>query len=142
MSKIQRELEALLAKKLVDRDELLAEMRAVRSAVKKDNPKQNKWLTTIVNRIDELDKFISQKENQIQAIKQRKQLAENNLRRKQDAKRKILMGAMVEHLMKTNKVSKEFVMDELESFLTRDSDKALFADYFSDDHQDFDSSLS
>ena len=130
MSKIQGELEMLLAKKLVDRDKLLAEMQSVRAAVRKDNPKQNKWLTTIINRIEELDTFISQKENQIQAIKQRRQLAENNLRRKQDAKRKILMGAMVEHLIETDKLSKTFVMDELESFLTRDSDKALFADYF------------
>ena len=42
----------------------------------------------------------------------------------------ILMGAMVEHLIKTDKISKTFVIDELDNFLVRDSDKALFADYF------------
>ena len=142
MSKIQRELEDQLAKMLVDRDSLLAEMRSVRSAVKKDNPKKNKWLTEMIDHIEKLDRYIAQNEHRIQAIKQRKQLAMSKLNRKQDNKRKILMGAMVEHLVKTDKLSKTFVMDELESFLTRDSDKALFADYFSDHHQDSDSALS
>ena len=142
MSKIQKELEDKLAKMLVDRDSLLAEMRSVRSAVKKDNPKKNKWLTEMIDHIEKLDRYIAQNENRIQAIKQRKQLAMSKLNRKQDSKRKILMGAMVEHLIETDKLSKTFVMDELESFLTRDSDKALFADYFSDHHQDSDSALS
>lgn len=142
MSKIQRELEDQLAKMLVDRDSLLVEMRSVRSAVKKDNPKKNKWLTEMIDHLDKLDTYIAQNENRIQAIKQRKQLASSKLNRKQDSKRKILMGAMVEHLIKTDKLSKTFVMDELESFLTRDSDKALFADYFIDHHQDSDSVLS
>ena len=53
---------------------------------------------------------------------------------KQDSKRKILMGAMVEHLIKTGKISKTFVIDELDNFLVRDSDKALFADYWSSEH--------
>jgi seryl-tRNA synthetase len=131
VSKIQRELEDQLAKMLVDRDSLLAEMRSVRSAVKKDNPKKNKWLTEMIDHVGKLDRYITQNENRIQAIKQRKQLASNNIKRKQDSKRKILMGAMVEHLIETDKLSKTFVIDELENFLTRDSDKALFASYWS-----------
>ena len=142
MSKIQKELEDQLAKMLVDRDSLLAEMRSVRSAVKKDNPKKNKWLTEMIDHLDKLDTYITQNENRIQAIKQRKQLSRSKLNRKQDSKRKILMGAMVEHLIETDKLSKTFVIDELENFLTRDSDKALFADYFSGYHQDSDSALS
>ena len=142
MSKIQKELEDQLAKMLVDRDSLLAEMRSVRSAVKKDNPKKNKWLTEMIDHLDKLDTYITQNENRIQAIKQRKQVARSKLNRKQDSKRKILMGAMVEHLIETDKLSKIFIIDELENFLTRDSDKALFADYFSDHHQDTDSVLS
>ena len=142
MSKIQKELEEQLAKMLVDRDSLLSEMRSVRSAVKKDNPKKNKWLTEMIDHVDKLDKYIAQNENRIQAIKQRKQLANSKVNRKQDSKRKILMGAMVEHLIESDKLSKTFVMDELENFLTRDSDKALFVDYFSDYHQDSDSALS
>lgn len=134
MSKIQKELEDQLAKMLVDRDSLLAEMRSVRSVVKKDNPKKNKWLTEMIDHLDKLDTYITQNENRIQAIKQRKHLARSKLNRKQDSKRKILMGAMVEHLIETDKLSKKFITDELESFLTRDSDKALFADYFSDHH--------
>ena len=136
MSKIQRELEDQLAKMLVDRDSLLAEMRSVRSAVKKDNPKKNKWLTDMVDHIDKLDKYITQNENRIQGIKQRKHDADNKTKRKQDTKRKILMGAMVEHLIETDKLSKTFVIDELESFLIRDSDKELFANYFDDSYED------
>ena len=125
MSKIQKDLEDQLAKMLVDRDSLLAEMRSVRSAVKKDNPKKNKWLTEMIDHLDKLDTYITQNENRIQAIKQRKHVAKSKLNRKQDSKRKILMGAMVEHLIETDKLSKKFITDELENFLTRDSDKAL-----------------
>ena len=142
MSKIQKELEDQLAKMLVDRDSLLAEMRSVRSAVKKDNPKKNKWLTEMIDHLDKLDTYITQNENRIQAIKQRKRVARSKLNHKQDSKRKILMGAMVERLMNEDKISRSFIVDELDKFLTRDSDKALFADYFSDDHQDSDSALS
>jgi len=142
VSKIQKGLEDQLAKLLVDRDSLLAEMRSVRSAVKKDNPKKNKWLTEMIDHLDKLDTYITQNENRIQAIKQRKHVAKSKLNSKQDSKRKILMGAMVERLMNEDKISRSFIVEELDKFLTRDSDKALFADYFSDDHQDSDSALS
>lgn len=142
MSKIQRELEDQLAKMLVDRDSLLAEMRSVRSAVKKDNPKKNKWLTEMIDHLDKLDTYITQNENRIQAIKQRKQVASSKLNRKQDSKRKILMGAMVERLMNEDKISRSFIVDELDKFLTRDSDKVLFSDYFNNYHQDSDNTLS
>lgn len=130
MTKLQGELEDKLVKMLADRDRLLAEVDAVRSAVLEDNPKQNKGLIKMIDRVQELDKYIRQHENRIQGIKQRQKMADSNIRRKQDSKRKILMGAMVEHLIKTDKISKTFVIDELDNFLVRDSDKALFADYF------------
>ena len=135
MSKIQKELEDQLAKMLVDRDSLLAEVRSVRSAVKKDNPKKNKWLTEMIDHLDKLDTYITQNENRIQAIKQRKRVARSKLNHKQDSKRKILMGAMVERLMNEDKISRSFIVDELDNFLTRDSDKALFADYFDTSHE-------
>ena len=131
MTKLQGELEAKLTKMLADRDRLLAEVDAVRSAVLEDNPKQNKGLIKMIDRVQELDKYIRQHENRIQGIKQRQKTADNSIRRKQDSKRKILMGALVEHLMETNKISKTFILDELDNFLIRDSDKALFSDYWS-----------
>ena len=131
MTKLQGELEDKLVKMLADRDRLLAEVDAVRSAVLEDNPKQNKGLIKMIDRVQELDKYIRQHENRIQGIKQRQKTADNSIRRKQDSKRKILMGALVEHLMETNKISKTFVIDELDHFLIRDSDKALFSDYWS-----------
>ena len=131
MTKLQGELEDKLVKMLADRDRLLAEVDAVRSAVLEDNPKQNKGLIKLIDRVQELDKYIRQHENRIQGIKQRQKTADNSIRRKQDSKRKILMGALVEHLMETNKISKTFILDELDNFLIRDSDKALFSDYWS-----------
>lgn len=131
MTKLQGELEDKLTKMLADRDRLLAEVDAVRSAVLEDNPKQNKGLIKMIDRVKELDKYIRQHENRIQGIKQRQKMADNSIRRKQDSKRKILMGALVEHLMETNKISKTFILDELDNFLIRDSDKALFSDYWS-----------
>lgn len=130
MTKLQGELEDKLTKMLADREQLLAEVDAVRSVVLEDNPKQNKGLIKLIDRVQELDRYIRQHENRIQGIKQRQKMADSNIRRKQDSKRKILMGAMVEHLIKTDKISKTFVINELDNFLVRDSDKALFADYF------------
>lgn len=134
MTNLQRELEDKLTKMLADRERLLAEIDAVRSAVLEDNPKQNKGLIKMIDRVQELDKYIRQHENRIQGIKQRQKMADSNIRRKQDSKRKILIGAMVENLIKTDKISKDFVANELDNFLIRDSDKALFADYWSSEN--------
>lgn len=130
MSKIRKELEDQLAKKLLERDELLAEMRSVRSAVVKDNPKKNKWLLTAIERIEKLDKYISQNNNRIQDIDKRKEKADEAINRRKHNQQKYLLGAMVEHLLKTDKLSEDFVRKELDSFLSRDYDIELFADYF------------
>lgn len=130
MSKIRKELEDQLAKKLLERDELLAEMRSVRSAVVKDNPKKNKWLLTAIERIEKLDKYISQNNNRIQDIDKRKEKADEAINRRKHNQQKYLLGAMVEHLLKTDKLSKDFVRKELDRFLSRDYDIELFADYF------------
>lgn len=130
MSKIRKELEDRLARKLLERDELLSEIRAVRSAVAKNSLKKNKWLLDATDRIEKLDKYISQNENRIQAIDKRREAADRVISRKKHNQQKYLLGAMVEHLLKTDKISKDFVSEELDSFLSRDSDKALFSDYF------------
>nr|WP_181717007.1 hypothetical protein [Psychrobacter sp.]QJS05584.1 mobilization protein MobC [Psychrobacter sp.] len=136
MSKIRKELEDQLAKKLLERDELLAEMRSVRSAVVKDNPKKNKWLLTAIERIEKLDKYISQNNNRIQDIDKRKEKADEAINRRKHNQQKYLLGAMVEHLLKTDKLSKDFVRKELDRFLRRDYDIELFSDYFDDSDED------
>lgn len=136
MSKIRKELEYQLAKKLLERDELLAEMRSVRSAVVKDNPKKNKWLLTAIERIEKLDKYISQNNNRIQDIDKRKEKADEAINRRKHNQQKYLLGAMVEHLLKTDKLSKDFVRKELDGFLRRDYDIELFSDYFDDSFED------
>lgn len=132
MSKIRKELEDQLAKKLLERDELLAEMRSVRSAVVKDNPKKNKWLLTAIERIEKLDKYISQNNNRIQDIDKRKEKANEAINTRKRNQQKYLLGAMVEHLLKTDKLSKDFVRKELDGFLKRDYDVELFSKYFDD----------
>lgn len=136
MSKIRKELEDQLAKKLLERDELLAEMRSVRSAVVKDNPKKNKWLLTAIERIEKLDKYISQNNNRIQDIDKRKEKADEAVSTRKHNQKKYLLGAMVEHLLRTDKLSRDFVRKELDGFLKRDYDIELFADYFDDSNED------
>ena len=136
MSKIRKELEDQLAKKLLERDELLAEMRSVRSAVVKDNPKKNKWLLTAIERIEKLDKYISQNNNRIQDIDKRKEKADEAINTRKHNQQKYLLGAMVEHLVKTDKLSKDFVRKELDRLSRRDYDIELFSDYFDDSVED------
>ncbi len=130
MTKLQEKLQAELDNLLADRKKLLAEMRQVRSAILEDNPKKNKWLITITNKIEDLDRYISQHENRIQGIKQRQKTTEAKMKRRQDTKRKILLGALVEHWLKMEILDKELVKSELNEFLIRDDDKKLFNDYF------------
>nr|WP_181718268.1 hypothetical protein [Psychrobacter sp.] len=130
MSTLRQELEAELTKKLNEIDQLLPEMRAVRSAVLKDNPKKNKWLTTLTDRTSDLDRYIRQNKNKVQAQSKRKEYAEKAINRKRHNRQKYLLGALVEHLIKNERIDQNFIESELESFLVSEDDKNLFADYF------------
>lgn len=129
MTKLQRELEDRLEKLLANRESLLAEIKQVRSAVLEDNPQKHKWLTKMIDDVEKLDKYITQHQNRIEGIKQRQKLADNRTQRKQDTKRKILLGAMLEKWVADEKIDRAIVSDGLNEFLLRDSDKALFDDY-------------
>lgn len=130
MTKLQEELEAKLNNMLANKEQLIAEMKQVRSSVLDDNPNQNKWLTKMINDIEKLDKYINQHQNRIDAIKQRQKLAENHIKRKQDTKRKILLGAMLEKWIEDEVLDKEKVAKGLDDFLVRPNDKDLFSEYF------------
>lgn len=130
MTKLQRELQDKLEELLANRESLLAEIKQVRSAVLDDNPKKHKWLTKMIDDVEKLNKYITQHQNRIAGIQKRQQLADNHVKRKQDTKRKILLGAMVEKWIEDQKISKEMVASELNSFLSRESDKELFENYF------------
>ncbi|HAG1192620.1 TPA: hypothetical protein G8W20_004855 [Salmonella enterica] len=130
MTKLQKELEDRLEKLLANRESLLAEIKQVRSAVLDDNPKKHKWLTKMIDDVEELDKYITQHQNRIAGIQQRQKLADNRIKRKQDTKRKILLGAMLEKWIEDKKIDKQIVASGLDDFLIRDSDKDLFNDFF------------
>ena len=59
-----------------------------------------------------------------QIIKQRNK--ESQLKRKQNTRRKILLGALVMNLMEKEELSREQIMKELDVYLTKDIDRALF----------------
>ena len=130
MSTLREELEAELAKKMSEIDQLLPEMRAVRSAVFKDNPKKNKWLFTLTDRAGDLDRYVRQNQNKVQAKSKRKEYAEKAINRKRHNRQKYLLGALVEHWIKNERLDPNVIKSELESFLVREDDKNLFADYF------------
>ena len=133
MTKLQRELEGRLEKLLANRESLLAEIKQVRSAVLDDNPKKHKWLTKMIDDVEKLDKYITQHQNRIAGIQQRQKLADNRIKRKQDTKRKILLGAMLEKWIEDKKIDKQIVASGLDDFLIRDSDKDLFNDFFNEE---------
>ena len=47
-------------------------------------------------------------------------------KRKEDTRRKILLGALAQKMMSTGRWNKEKIMADLSKFLTRDSDRKLF----------------
>jgi len=59
--------------------------------------------------------------------KKRQQLAKlTNQKRKEDTRRKVLDGALLQHLIESNKIKKETLDGFRDSFLERDDDRALF----------------
>lgn len=133
MTKLQKKLETKLNQLLTDREQLMIEIKHVRSAVLKDNPNKHKWLTKMIDDVEKLDKYITQHQNRIAGIQQRQKLADNLIKRKQDTKRKILLGAMLEKWIEDKKIDKQIVASGLDDFLIRDSDKDLFNDFFNEE---------
>lgn len=133
MTKLQKKLETKLNQLLTDREQLMIEIKHVRSAVLKDNPNKHKWLTKMIDDVEKLDKYITQHQNRIAGIQQRQKLADNRIKRKQDTKRKILLGAMLEKWIEDKKIDKQIVASGLDDFLIRDSDKDLFNDFFNEE---------
>lgn len=73
-------------------------------------------------RLEELTKRRDQITAQIQALKAREQAAE----RKQDTRRKILIGAAVLERVKNGKWPEERLLAMMDEFLTKDLDRQLF----------------
>lgn len=123
----QIQLEKKLADLLQDREEKLAELKKIKKAFSDDNPKKNKWLLDMAADIEKLDTQINQHTNRINGMKQRAKTATDAINRKMDTKRKILLGAYFEQLLKSGELDPIY-KEKFLNFLTRENDKSLFTD--------------
>ena len=72
-----------------------------------------------------LEKLL-QKREQLNAEIQKARARETAQKRKEDTRRKILLGALVIEMMDKGELDDEVIMKRLEGFLTRDIDRKLF----------------
>ena len=72
-----------------------------------------------------LEKLLEQREK-INARIQKARARETTQKRKEDTRRKILLGALVIEMMDKGELDNEVIMKRLEGFLTRDIDRKLF----------------
>jgi hypothetical protein len=78
--------------------------------------------------IEKLDIYITQHINRIEGMKQRSKHVDQTVDRKRDTKRKIIMGAYFEYLLKTGELDPSY-KEKFLNFLKRDSDKSLFRNF-------------
>lgn len=124
----QIQLEQKLEVLIQDRKEKVKELKKFQKAFVDDNPKKNKWLIEMTDHIEKLDKYITQNRNRIEGMKQRAKHATDSVNRKADTKRKILMGAYFEHLLKSGELDQSY-KEKFLNFVIRESDKSLFDDF-------------
>ncbi|MCF9035366.1 hypothetical protein JKI98_10975 [Acinetobacter nectaris] len=78
--------------------------------------------------IENLDRYITQHTNRIDGMKQRAKVIDQAVDRKRDTKRKIIMGAYFEHLLKSGALDPNY-KDKFLNFVIRENDKSLFDDF-------------
>ncbi|MYZ54107.1 mobilization protein [Malikia spinosa] len=83
-------------------------------------------MATIDERIATLEAKLKQEKARKQLIEARKRAAESRLKRSQDTRRKILVGAAVLGKVERGEWSKEKLLALLDATLTRADDRALF----------------
>lgn len=76
----------------------------------------------MTKRLEELLKKRDQLNSQIQKIK----AIESLQKRKEDTRRKILLGALMMDLIQVGEIDKTVIEQRLDKFLTRDIDRQLF----------------
>lgn len=86
-------------------------------------------MASIDQRIAALEEKLKQEKAKKQKVEARKRAAEAKLNRAQDTRRKILAGALVLEMMEQDEQAKTRFMARLDSFLTRQDDRALFGLY-------------
>ncbi len=72
-----------------------------------------------------LEKLL-EKRDTLNAEIQKVRARQSAQKRKEDTRRKILLGALVQEMMANGELDKEMIMKRLDGFLTRDIDRNLF----------------
>ena len=73
-----------------------------------------------------LDDLLKKRE-QLNAQIQKERNKHSRQKRKEDTRRKILLGALMMDLMKKGELDEKKIMKKLDGFLTKDIDRKLFA---------------
>ena len=83
-------------------------------------------MPTITERIEKLEKRLKQEKALNQRIQARIRTAARKKERKEDTRKKILLGVMVLSMIDQGKITADIVKENLDDALTRDDDRALF----------------
>jgi len=83
---------------------------------------RKKGCNMAISKLDKLNEKRAQLNAQIQALKQK----ENQKKRKEDTKRKILIGGVVIKMLNSGEMPKDRLQQILDTHLVKDSDRALF----------------
>lgn len=83
-------------------------------------------MVTIEQRIATLEAKLKQEKAKRQQIEARKQAAKSKLRRSQDTRRKILVGALILGKVERGELPQDHLLAMLDAVLTRADDRALF----------------
>ena len=83
-------------------------------------------MATVDERIKLLEEKLKQEKAKKQKLEARKRHIESKAQRAADTRKKILVGAFMLDLMKKNEAAKLKALGQLDQYLTRSDDRALF----------------
>ena len=83
-------------------------------------------MATVDERIKLLENKLKQEKAKKQKIEARKRTLESKVQRTTDTRKKILVGAFMLDLMAKNEETKNKILGQLDQYLTRADDRALF----------------
>ncbi|MDQ9827126.1 mobilization protein [Acinetobacter nosocomialis] len=88
--------------------------------------KEPKQKLTLEQKIEQQEQKLKQLKAQKQAIEARERTKKKEQERKDDTRRKILLGSYLIKKMNANEANKEKILAELNEYLTEDRDRQLF----------------
>ena len=88
--------------------------------------KEPKQKLTLEQKIEQQEQKLKQLKAQKQAIEARERTKKKEQERKDDTRRKILLGSYLIKKMNANEANKEKILAELNEYLTDDRDRQLF----------------